>query len=77
VVLLKVDLKSVSVFEFKRDAPRAVDVNWVARRLGTSQRMKLRSGEVHVLWLDRHFEAIQQPQNPVLASFALKTTRAI
>ena len=49
MVLLEIDPASVAVFEFKRDAPRSVDVNRIALWIEAMQRMKVEAWDVHFL----------------------------
>src|ERR671912_989020 len=49
MVLLEVDTHSVAVFEFKGEAPRAIDVNAVPRGAETVQRMEVEPRQVHVI----------------------------
>ncbi len=45
------------------DTPRAVHMNRVAGRFKASQRMELRSSEVHVLYTPGMVETVQQTQD--------------
>src|SRR5712691_5880223 len=59
VILFEVDPAGVAVLEFKRDAPRPIHVDRIARRPEASQRMKIKTGDVHFLRRCSGIEAIQ------------------
>src|SRR3978361_854302 len=49
VVLFEIDAASLAVFEFESNAPRSIDVNRIASRIESVQRMKIETGDVHLL----------------------------
>jgi hypothetical protein len=57
--LFKIRAASIAVLEFKRDAPRAVNVDRVASRPKPSQRMKIETRKIHLLGPHRDIEAIE------------------
>ena len=63
MVLLKVDPKSVARVEFKSDAPRAVDVNRIARGNESFQRVKVKPGKIHLFRCGRDIKAIKPDED--------------
>jgi UDP-N-acetyl-D-mannosaminuronic acid transferase (WecB/TagA/CpsF family) len=66
VVLLKIDAAGLTVFEFKRYAPRSVDVNRIALWIEALQRMKVEAWDVHFLGSNGHIEAIESRKNALV-----------
>jgi hypothetical protein len=64
MILLQVNFVGMTVSKLECDTPRAVHMDRVAHRFKASQRMKLRSSEVHVLCTPGLVETIQQTQDP-------------
>lgn len=59
MVLLEIDTESISGIEFKRKAPRAIDMDRVADWNKTSQSMKTKTRQIHLLWRGRDIQAIE------------------
>src|SRR6476646_7133156 len=66
VVLLEIDAASITVLEFKRDAPRSIHVDRVARGFEASQSMKIEARDVHFLRHRRGIQAIQTTKHPFM-----------
>ena len=58
MILLQINLVGMAVSKLECKAPRTIHMNRVACRLKALQRMKLRTGEVHVLWLQGLIEPV-------------------
>jgi len=63
MVLFKIDTESVTRVEFKSDAPRAVDVNRIAGRHESFQRVKVKPGKVHLFRRGRGIKAVKPDQD--------------
>jgi hypothetical protein len=63
VILLEVHTASVTVFEFKRDAPWSVDMDRIAGWSKAPQRMKIKTWEVHFLRPHDDIQTVKPPQN--------------
>jgi hypothetical protein len=63
MVLFKNNSESVARVELERDAPRAIDMNRVAGRNESFQRMKVKSWKVHLFRLSCGIKAIKPDQN--------------
>ena len=59
MILLDIDTESISGIEFEGDAPRAIDVDRVAGWNKTSQGMKIKTGQIHLLRRSRGIQAIE------------------
>src|SRR5581483_4723817 len=59
VILFEVYSAGVAVLELKRDAPRPIHMDRIARGFEASQSMKIKAGDVHFLWRRRSIQAIQ------------------
>jgi hypothetical protein len=66
VVLPEVDTMGIALSELERDAPRPVDVNGVSIRAMPPEGMKVKTGNIHILWTRRLIESIQTPENAVV-----------
>jgi hypothetical protein len=58
MVLLEVNAQRVTLPEFKRDAPRAIDVNGVAKG-SASQQMKIEAWNPHIFGMACAIQRIQ------------------
>jgi hypothetical protein len=76
VILLEVDAIGVAALEFKRDAPRPVDVHRVSLRLAM-QGMEVEAVQVHVLRARRPVERIKPAQTALLQRFLNPRRRAL
>jgi hypothetical protein len=52
MVLLEIDTARFAIFEFESDAPWAINVDGIARRIEPVQGMKVEAGNVHFLGPD-------------------------
>ena len=59
MVLLEIDPTGVAILEFERDAPRSIDVDRIALRIKSLQRMKIEARNVHFLGSDGDIETIK------------------
>ena len=59
MVLLEIDTESIFGIEFEGDTPRAIDVDRVAGWNKTSQRMKIKARQIHLLGRGRGIQAIE------------------
>jgi hypothetical protein len=57
--LLEIDTESISGIEFEGDTPRAIDVDRIAGWNKTSQGMKIKTREIHLLGRGRGIQAIE------------------
>src|SRR5262244_3242706 len=63
VILFELNPTGIAVLEFKRDAPRPIHMDRIARGFEASQRMKIKAGDVHFLRCSRSIQAIQTTKN--------------
>jgi hypothetical protein len=63
MILLEIDAAGIAVLEFECDAPGPIDVDRIARRIETSQGMKIETGKVHFLGSDGDIETVQPCEN--------------
>jgi hypothetical protein len=66
VVLLEIDAAGLAIFEFERDAPRSIDMDRVAFRVESLQRMKIETRDVHFLGPDGDIETVQSCENALM-----------
>jgi hypothetical protein len=59
MVLLEIDTESISGIEFEGDASRAIDMDRVAGWNKTSQGMKIKTRQIHLLRRARGIQTIQ------------------
>jgi hypothetical protein len=59
MVLLEIDTEGISGIEFKRKASRAIDMDRVAGWNKTSQGMKIKTRQIHLLGRGRGIQAIE------------------
>ena len=59
MVLLEIDTESISGIGFEGDTPRAIDVDRIAGWNKTSQGMKIKTREIHLLGRGRGIQAIE------------------
>jgi hypothetical protein len=59
MVLLEIDTESISGIEFEGDTPRAIDVDRIAGWNKTSQGMKIKTRQIHLLGRGRGIQAIE------------------
>jgi hypothetical protein len=62
VVLFEIDATGFAIFELERDAPRSIDVDRMAFRVESLQRMKIEARNVHFLGSDGDIETITGPR---------------
>jgi hypothetical protein len=65
MILLQIDLDGIGSIPAERDAPRPVDMHCVALR-EPSQRMKVKSGQVHSIRTDDAIKHVKTPQRTAL-----------
>ena len=70
MILLEVNAQRVAFLELKRNAPRTVDVNGIAKR-PAPQRMKIETWNPHVFGTPCAIESIQAAQAAIM-KFLLK-----
>jgi hypothetical protein len=63
MVLFEIDAAGVAILEFESDAPRPIDMDRIARRIESLQRMKIKAWEVHFLGATGNVETIQSCKN--------------
>jgi hypothetical protein len=61
--LFEVNAAGIAVLEFKRDAPRPIHMDRIARGFEASQSMKIKPGDVHFLPHRRGIQAVQTTQD--------------
>ncbi|CAI2936259.1 protein of unknown function [Aminobacter niigataensis] len=66
MVLLEIDAGGVCAVEFECDAPRAVHMDGVARRVEAFQRVEVKTRQVHVFRLLGHVQTVKPNQNALL-----------
>ena len=66
MVLLEIDVVSVSSLKFERDAPRAVDMHRIAGRTEAMEGMEVKTREVHFLHTPRSIEAVETDKDALL-----------
>ena len=66
MILLEINSSSLSLFKLEGDAPRAVDMNRIARRFVAPQSMEVEAREVKVRWFCRRIESVEHQQRPSL-----------
>jgi|NGEPerStandDraft_6_1074524.scaffolds.fasta_scaffold39237_2 hypothetical protein len=59
MVLFEIDTESISGIEFECDTPRAIDVDRIAGWNKTSQGIKIKTREIHLLGRGRGIQAIE------------------
>jgi hypothetical protein len=59
MILLEIDTESISGIEFEGDVPRAFDVDRLAGWNKTSQGMKIKTRQIHLLRRVRGIQTIQ------------------
>ena len=62
MILFQINAAGLTICKFKCEAPRAVDMNRVARRVKPGQRMKIEPREVHFLWPRNNIQSVQPDQ---------------
>ena len=65
MILLEVDAQRVAFLELKRNAPRSVDMNGIAKKFA-SQRMKIETRNPHVFGTPCTIESIQAAQAAIM-----------
>ena len=63
MVLLEIDAAGLAIFEFEGNAPRSIDVDRIAFRIESLQRMKVEAPDVHFLSSDDNVEAVEPCKN--------------
>ena len=63
MILFQVDTPGLTIGKFKCEAPRAVDMNRVARRIESIERVKIESRKVHFLWPGDDIQPVKPDQN--------------
>ena len=58
MILLEIDRESIALVEFEGNAPRAIDMNRVAKRNEAAKRMKIEARQVHVFGRSRGVKGI-------------------
>ena len=59
VILFEVNPAGIAVLEFKRDPPRPIHMDRIARGLKASQGMEIKAGDIHFLGHRSGIQAIQ------------------
>lgn len=63
MILLEVDATGVAVLVLECNAPGPVDVDRIARRLKTSQRMEIEARKIHLFRPSNHIQTIKAAQD--------------
>ena len=63
MVLLEIDAAGLAIFELEGNAPRSIDVDRIALRIKSLQRMKVETGNVHFLGSDSDVETVKPCEN--------------
>ena len=63
MVLFKIDADGIAVDEAECDAPWAVHMDGVADRIKSSQAMRIKAGNVHILGAHRDIQRLQTAQD--------------
>ena len=66
MVLLEIDATGIAIFEFESDAPRTIDMDRIAPRIESLQRMKIEAGNIHFFGPDGDIEPIEPCKNALV-----------
>ena len=66
MILFEIDAAGFAIFEFEGDAPGSIDVNRIAPRVESVQRMKVEARNVHFLGSNRNIEPVQPGENALI-----------
>jgi hypothetical protein len=66
MVLPEIDAAGLAIFELEGNAPRSIDVDRIAFRIESVQRMKVEARDVHFLGSDGNVEAVEPCKNALV-----------
>ncbi len=63
MILFQINTTGFTIYKFKCETPRPVDMGREASRIEPSQRVKIETRKVHFLWPDDNIQSVQPDQN--------------
>jgi hypothetical protein len=75
--LFQIDLNCILAIEFKCDAPGAVHMNRLARRIEAAQGMKIKARQVHTTRFGYDIEAVEPYLDSLVQPFVDPARRAV